>query len=76
MGEGSEYFGLKEGLSASSKQSAWLPWTVLDRLVLELRENSGHPGVQNVLGRLQATIGAYQNLVDTVSRDMVSIRAG
>ena len=49
---------------------------MLDRLVLELRENSSHPGVQNVLGRLQATIGAYQNMVDTVSREMVSIRAG
>ena len=76
MGEGSEYCGLKEGLKPTSKQSAWLPWTVLDRLVLELRENSGHPGVKNVLERLQATIGNYQKLVDTVSKDMISIRAG
>ena len=76
MGDGSEYFGLKEGLKATSKQPAWLPWTVLDRLVLELRENCGHPGVNNVLERLQSTIGAYQTLVDSVSKDMISIKAG
>ena len=76
MGDGSEYFGLKEGLKATSKQPAWLPWTVLDRLVLELRENCGHPGVNNVLERLQSTIGAYQTLVESVSKDMISIKAG
>ena len=76
MGEGSEYCGLKEGLKPNSKQPAWIPWTVLDRLVLELRENSGHPGVKNVLERLQSTIGNYQKLVDSVSKDMISIRAG
>merc|ERR1712179_694785 len=58
MGDGSEYFGLEGGLTSTSKP-AWVPWTVLDRLFLELKENSGHSGVRNVMGRLEDTVGRY-----------------
>ena len=54
MAEGAEYFGLeealgKDGLTTASKSPAWMSWTVLDRLVLEFRENSDHAGVKQVL---------------------------
>ena len=75
MGEGAEYFGLEGGLSPMSKP-AWIPWTVMDRLVLELRENADHPGVNNVLGRLQATAEIYFQTVEDMSRKMLNIRAG
>ena len=75
MGDGAEYFGLSGGLTPTSPP-AWVPWTVLDRLVLELRENREHPGVRNVLERLQATVDVYLQTVDDVSRKMISVRAG
>jgi len=75
MGEGSEYFGLEGGLSATSKP-AWVPWTVLDRLFLELKENSSHSGVRNVMERLEGTVENYLDLVERVSMDMVAQRAG
>merc|ERR1711974_75270 len=55
MGEGAEYFGLEGGLSGSSKP-AWVPWTVLDRLFLDLKENSTHAGVSKVMNRLEVTV--------------------
>ena len=75
MGVGAEYFGLECGLSATSKP-AWVPWTVLDRLFLELKENSSHAGVRNVKERLEGTVEKYLDLVDKVSHDMVAQRAG
>ena len=80
MGEGAEYFGLEEtlgsnGLTATSKP-AWVPWTVLDRLILELRENSDHAGVKHVLERLQAVVEVYLQKVEDVSRQMINVRAG
>ena len=75
MGEGSEYFSLDGGLSPLSKPG-WVPWTVMDRLVLELRENADHPGVNNVLGRLQATADIYLQTVEDVSSKMMNVRAG
>jgi len=75
MGDGAEYFGLEGGLKATSKP-AWVPWTVLDRLFLELKENSSHSGVKNVLTRLEGTVEKYLDLVESVSIDMVAQRAG
>merc|ERR1711915_803863 len=75
MGQGSEYFGLEGGLSGKSNP-AWVPWTVLDRLFLELKENCNHSGVKNVLERLEGTVEKYLNLVETVSIDMQAHRAG
>ena len=80
MGEGAEYFGLEEtlgknGLTANSKP-AWVPWTVLDRLILELRENSEHAGVKHVLERLHALVEVYLQKVEDVSRQMINVRAG
>ena len=80
MGEGAEYFRLeetlgREGLTPTSKP-AWVPWTVLDRLVLELRENSDHSGVKNVLERLQALVDVYLQRVEDVSMNMMTVRAG
>ena len=81
MAEGAEYFGLeetlgKDGLTAASKSPAWVPWTVLDRLVLELRENSEHSGVKQVLETLQAVMEVYLQRVEDVSRQMINVRAG
>ena len=75
MGDGAEYFGLEGGLKPTSKP-VWVPWTVLDRLVLELRENVDHAGVKNVLERLTATIEVYLQMVEDVSRQMIKVRAG
>ena len=75
MGDGAEYFGLEGGLAATSC-AAWVPWTVLDRLVLELRENSEHGGVRHVLERLQATVDVYLQTVEDVSQKMLTVRAG
>jgi len=75
MGDGAEYFGLEGGLKPTSKP-VWVPWTVLDRLVLELRENVDHAGVKNVLERLTATIEVYLQMVEDVSRQMINVRAG
>ena len=57
-------------------QPAWVPWTVLDRLFLELKENIGHSGVKNVMDRLEGTVGKYLDLVEKVSQDMVVQRVG
>ena len=63
-----------DGLTMTSKP-AWVPWTVLERLVLELRENSDHAGVTNILERLQAVVEVYLQRVEDVSRQMINVRA-
>ena len=78
MSEGVEYLEEtrgKDGLTAASKSPAWVPWTVLDRLVLELRENSEHSGVKQVLETLQAVMEVYLKRVEDVSRQMINVRA-
>merc|ERR1712032_191105 len=52
MGVGSEYFGLEGGLVATGRP-AWLPWTVLDRLLLELGDHMALPGVARVKTSLE-----------------------
>ena len=49
---------------------------MLDRLFLELKENSGHSGVKNVMDRLEGTVGKYLDLVEKVSQEMVVLRVG
>ena len=74
MGVGSEYFGLEGGLVATGKP-AWLPWTVLDRLLLELADHTALPGVARVKTSLEKCVDQYLATVDRVSRDMVASRA-
>ena len=74
MGVGSEYFGLEGGLVATGRP-AWLPWTVLDRLLLELGDHMALPGVARVKTGLEKCVDQYLATVDRVSRDMVAARA-
>ena len=71
MGLGSEYFGLEGGLVAGGR-AAWLPWTVLDRLLLELGEHGELAGVARVRGQLEGVVKQYLDTVDRVSRDMLA----
>ena len=66
---------MEGGLSGSSKP-AWVPWTVLDRLFLDLKENSTHTGVRKVMNRLEVTVEKYLDLVERVSGEMVTQRVG
>ena len=74
MGVGSEYFGLEGGLVATGRP-AWLPWTVLDRLLLELGDHMAIPAVARVKTSLEKCVEQYLATVDRVSRDMVAARA-
>ena len=74
LGVGSEYFGLEGGLVAGGR-AAWLPWTVLDRLLLELQEHQELQGVARVKCALEGAVEQYLETVDRVSRDMVAARA-
>ena len=74
MGVGSEYFGLEGGLVATGRP-AWLPWTVLDRLLLELADHATIPGVARVKMGLEKCVEQYMATVDRVSRDMIAARA-
>ena len=49
---------------------------MLDRLVLELREDSDHAGVKQMLETLQAVMEVYLQRVEDVSRQMINVRAG
>jgi len=71
MGVGAEYFGLSEGLHAGGPP-AWVPWTVLDRLLLELGEHLDHVGVSKVKVKLEDTIEKYLDVVERVSKDMIA----
>jgi len=74
LGTGAEYFGLKGGLVAGSRP-AWVPWRVLDRLVLELKDNCGHQAVAKCLDNLEKALNKYMATAERVSRDMVAARA-
>jgi len=74
MGQGSEYFGLESSLMAN-KSPSWVPWTVLDRLFLELADNVAVPSFASALKRLEGCVDKYLNTVDRVSRDIIANRA-
>ena len=50
MGKGGEYFGLESSLMANQRP-AWVPWTVLDRLFLELADNVAIPALSTAMKR-------------------------
>ena len=50
LGKGGEYFGLETSLQANNRP-AWVPWTVIDRLCLELSDNAGIPVFAKCLDR-------------------------
>jgi len=74
MGKGGEYFGLETSLLANQRP-AWVPWTILDRLFLELTENVAIPAFSSALKRLEAQVDKYLNTVNRVTRDILANRA-
>merc|ERR1719341_2838888 len=74
LGKGGEYFGLETSLQANNRP-AWVPWTVIDRLCLELSDNAGIPVFAKCLDRLDRSVESYLGTVERVSRDMIANRA-
>jgi len=74
LGKGGEYFGIESSLQANSRP-AWVPWTVLDRLFLELSDNANNPAFAKCLNRLDASVEKYLGTVERVSRDMIASKA-
>jgi len=74
LGKGGEYFGLETSLQANNRP-AWVPWTVIDRLCLELSDNAGIPVFAKCLDRLDRSVESYLGTVGRVSRDMIANRA-
>lgn len=48
VGKGKEYFGFPSNPLQSNSPPVWLPYNVLDRLLLELDAHSNDPAYRNV----------------------------
>lgn len=69
-GINADQFGLT-GAVHSSGDRVWLPYTALDHLLLELRENKHHQYYDKVLTILEGKLRRYQSELARVSRDAV-----
>jgi len=74
QGHGGEYFGLQHSLQANTRP-AWVPWTVLDRLFLELSDNSNNSTFSKCLNRLDASVEKYLGTVQRTTRDMIASKS-
>ncbi|KAI8512729.1 hypothetical protein Bbelb_093680 [Branchiostoma belcheri] len=70
LGKGTEYFGLKSALHATSP-SVWLPYTAIDHLLYTLRTAEGNHSYAKLHLDLSEKLSVYHRNVERVSRDMV-----
>eukprot|EP00095_Tigriopus_kingsejongensis_P000570 snap_masked-scaffold372_size192401-processed-gene-0.15 protein:Tk00570 transcript:snap_masked-scaffold372_size192401-processed-gene-0.15-mRNA-1 annotation:"nuclear pore complex protein nup160-like protein" len=74
LGVGKEYFGLKESLNAHGSP-VWLPYDILDQLLLELQEYSSHdPVYKKQFHDLNQKLDDYFGIVQRVNDDMIAIK--
>ncbi|XP_078583967.1 nuclear pore complex protein Nup160-like isoform X2 [Branchiostoma floridae x Branchiostoma japonicum] len=70
LGKGTEYFGLKSALHATSP-SVWLPYTAIDHLLYTLRTAEGNSMYAKLHMDLSDKLQVYHRNVERVSQDMV-----
>ncbi|CAH1256707.1 NUP160 [Branchiostoma lanceolatum] len=70
LGKGTEYFGLKSALHATSP-SVWLPYTAIDHLLYTLRTAEGNSMYAKLHMELCDKLQVYHRNVERVSQDMV-----
>lgn len=75
LGHGTVQMGLSNALHAAASP-VWLPYTALDKLLLELGEVQHDPRFSKLLGELNTRLGIYRQELDQVSRNRVILLQG
>ncbi|CAH3174338.1 unnamed protein product [Porites lobata] len=71
LGNGKEYFGLKNALHATSP-SVWLPYTAMDQLLVLLKDVQPDSELAKARDELVEQLDTFHDQVVTVSRDMTT----
>lgn len=75
LGHGMDQIGLRNALHAA-KPPVWMPYTALDKLLLELREVQQNPYFSKLSGELNGRLQKYRQALERVSRDRVILLQG
>ncbi|XP_062521773.1 nuclear pore complex protein Nup160-like isoform X2 [Corticium candelabrum] len=74
QGQGKEFYGLQNGVHAT-EPAVWLPYTALEQLVAAL-ERAPAGSVEWELTEIQRVVSEYHNLLESISRDVVTVGNG
>ncbi|KZS06139.1 Nuclear pore complex protein Nup160 [Daphnia magna] len=73
LGKGKEYFGFTSNPLQINAPAVWLPYTVIDRLIMELEANSNDSNYKMLLNDMKDKLETYFHTAERVSRSILEL---